>query len=819
VYCFPSTRALWHKTGDLPLGLMCTPLAHPSEDFCPYPRVLPDGSQEEWQDPQRVPLVRSAEPPPRCGACQAYVNPFFGADGTCNMCGRKDATLARKGALDPNALPMRFGTVEYEVGGPYVTRSSPVQPVQLYALDLTCPRLADYLPILLSLGRDMAEHFGRQGTIHAKPPRMGVCLFSAAGIVIQSRSEMHNDTTNGDVDHRLRYIVMPDVTQDPFVPLPLDDWTFDMSTEEGLQAWSCYVSERLTQDIACWRKWASAQTAKNLDGLEQSCGGAALAFLADALTDSGGRGTLITWRRPNFGVGRLPHRDEKQEVQGNPKKEDSCVYRPIQLHGKHKNTQEEESANFYKKLGADCARNRVSLDVVVHTITSQNSFLDLASLGELCRVSCGRLVWIAAHQWEKTLHEELRRLLQSFAGWDAIFKVRCSEGVRVKSFPSSVGSVIDGSLLDSPELDLASANPSTCISVELDHRVGGLPKDSRFVYFQTALLYTSISGSRRVRVSTLGVRCTLVTNDVFRSADFAATMSHLLLGTYNYLRQAAGDNSEEAPRAKSRAALYHRCLEILICYRLNTPAITSPTGQFMFPDRLQLLPLLCMCLIKSPMLRPGMSLYFPVATSPVVAITPSGDERSYYMWHLSQTSPAMMALLTHPSIFSIAKDDHIQDGRGEWNRSDKEGVGVVLMPDTLNPTIESLQDDGLYLIDDGLRYYLYVGKLVSPDIRQAVSQYSNDPASSTGPLPESMHRLTWQMRAHCSTVGDSNLRPTWLPPTPVVVWQQEHGRQGFGEEAEVMNLMLDDFTAGEKDYEQFLYQMHQRIRERLQPKK
>ena len=39
--------------------------------------------------------------------------------------------------------------------------------------------------------------------------------------------------------------------------------------------------------------------------VELSCGGAALAMLAEALLELGGRGTLITWRRPNFGMSRV----------------------------------------------------------------------------------------------------------------------------------------------------------------------------------------------------------------------------------------------------------------------------------------------------------------------------------------------------------------------------------------------------------------------------------------------------------------------------------------------------------------------------------
>jgi hypothetical protein len=48
-------------------------------------------------------------------------------------------------------------------------------------------------------------------------------------------------------------------------------------------------------------------------------------------------------------------------------------------------------------------------------------------------------------------------------------------------------------------------------------------------------------------------------------------------------------------------------------------------------------------------------------------------------------------------------------------------VGLVWMPNTLNPSMESLQDDGLYLIDDGIHIYLYIGKLVPDEIKHAAT--------------------------------------------------------------------------------------------------
>ena len=778
VYAFPMHRGIWHQTGDLPLGILCTPLAAHSEDFVARPRVLPNGSVEDWEDPQRVPLVTDTEPPPRCGQCQAYVNPFFGRDGTCNLCGNRNRHLANVVA----GLPMQFGTIDYEVSGPYITRERPVEPIQLYAIDLTCPDLVRYLPILEQLGEDMARHFSRQPDCQLTP-RMGICFFSSHGVILYGH------------ENQGRYSIVSDVTEQPFSPFPLSEWTFDLSTEEGLRAWKTFLNEKLMKDIGPLKNLAKQKNAYGLDGLELSCGGAALAFLADALAETGGQGTLMTWRRPNFGVGSLSHR-EVQPASGRLPRDDCTPYTPLQFQTRFQNGIDEAAAEFYRKIGARCSKNCVSLNVLVHSNSSQ--FLDLATLGEVCRVSCGKLVVISANVWEKALREELSRQLQCFSGWDAIFKVRCSSGVQIKSFPSSPGVSIEG-LAGPPELELASVSPNTCIAVELEHRVGGIPKENRFLYVQAALLYSTLTGKRRVRVSTLAIRTCSIANDVYRSIDFGATTAMLMREAVAIFRKPPPE--EERPiRSRARDAFYYKCVLILASYRENTPAMSAPNSQLLLPEKLQLLPLFCMCLLKSPMLRPGIPRRSQMTQANQVS--PSANERAFFIWHVANVNPFAALLMVHPNIFSV---DSSSEGIGEWQQG-PEGSGFVRMPDPILPSMASLKDGGVYLLDNGFRVFLYIGRDASEEAKALAS--SRD--SELGSLVE---RFVWQMRAFTSTSrgSESELRPTYAP---IVTIMERHGHEA-PLESNVLELMVDDAIAGEKDYVDFLCTLHRRIRERL----
>jgi hypothetical protein len=765
----------------------CQPLAVHGEDFVPRPREYPDGSAEDWKDPRAVPLVvDNGQLPPRCGTCFAYANPFFGNDGTCNLCGGRNPAIARQLA----GLPMQFGTVDYEVGGPYITREQgPVQPVQLFALDLTCPNALLYLPILEQVGEDMARHHSRQMP-GGPPPRMGICLVSSSGIFFRN----HEKTD--------RYSVMTDVVDEPFAPFPLEEWTYNLSTEQGLAAWRSCLQNELARDM----KFLIAQTlrqknAYGLDGSELSCGGAALAFLADALAETGGRGTWISWRRPNFGAGKLPHRREQRE-------DDWTVYTPLQLMTEFHSKEENAASDFYKSLGEHCAKNRVSLDVLVHTGPfAPQPFLDLATLGEVCRVSCGRLIWIRTQEWQTPFREELTRSLQIFTGWDAVFKVRCSDGLRVKSFLSNGGTLVraNGITDDSPELELSSVSPNTCITVEFEHRVGGIPKDYRFIFFQTALLYSTLSGKRRVRVSTLAIRATASPNEVYKSVDFSTVTTLLLRGAVHRLRTIPPEGERVSIRGKARDMLYHRVVHTLASYRLNTPAMSSPTSQLILPERMQLLPLFCMSLLKSPMLRPVLPRRIDGMQTPV--LTPTGDERAFYNFYASQTGPSLTLLMVHPNIFSVVP---FQDDVSQWQRSEElEAMGFVKCPAPIHPTIESLNDDGVYLLDDGLRIFLYLGKEVDEEVKRAI--IDQEP---TADVVRKIDSLSWQMRAFTSVTrgSESELRPTWAP---VVLVVQEKEHQG-PREHDILTLMVNDVAAGERDYVDFLCTLHRRIREKME---
>lgn len=773
LYALPQDRSLWHDAGDLPWGILATPLAAPSMDFSTVRQREPWNSTTStcYRDPEAVPVVRLSASPPRCPTCWVYANPGWknnttsgrssSSSNTCWGCGN------RLGGTE-GGVPLQFGTVEYAWDDPaaaaaYCTRSTPVQPVHVYAIDLTTasPKgdalQQQLVSVLSKVGQALADHWDRQRQYHMNTsttivaPRIGVCFFSGLGIVVRNRRDD-------------RYMICADLVQEPFCGIPLDQWTFDVQTE--MDDWHVLVRDHLPTELPAW--WTATVQARvgSLDGLEVACGGAALAFLADALAVTGGRGTLLTHQAPRYGVGRIPGRSSEGPVQ-------QCV-------GESASEEEKAAAKFYKDLAERCASARVALSVAfLQQEETGTRTLELATLSELCRTTCGNLILIPpTPDWTETLREELCREALCFAGWDAVLKVRCSKGISVKSFLCPVGVPID--TLTDRELELSCVSHRTSIAVELEHRVGGISGQHAFI--QTALLYTNIAGQRRLRVSTLGVMVGSTVPDIFRYADFGALSCFLAREAVQCLR--TPDTTD--PKKRARNVIFHKgTIHPLASYRRMT---SSSSGQLLLPDQLQLLPLYSMGLLKSPLVAPNVR----GMPSRITA-----DDRAYYAWLVSQAGPAHTLLLAYPTVFEVNSETNI-----EWVPPEEPGgiTGCAQLPTPVVPSMQSLQDDKIYIIDNGIRIHLYCGPQVPAATAEALTNAPQQPHHPQVPhIQRAIAGIVDQLRLYSSTTAD-DLRPTSAPLVR-------------SDSSTLYRLMVADATTAEKDYADFLCTMHQQVRE------
>lgn len=347
------------------------------------------------------------------------------------------------------------------------------------------------------------------------------------------------------------------------------------------------------------------------------------------------------------------------------------------------------------------------------------------------------------------------------------------------------------------------------------------------VYFQTALLYTTSAGSRRVRVSTLALQSTSVPSEVFRLSDFGAVTAFTTRQAISDMLRPDGSGTHKV----AREAIVKRCVNLLANYRLNTSARNSPSGQLILPEALQLLPLFCLSLRKSLIFRPSLP-----KGSWSARPSPTADERAYHIHHGAAVSPTLAMLSVHSNLYVVTK---LRKRDGEWfvptplAAAEEASIAsascrpYMQLPKSAHPSITSIDEDGIYLLDDGFSLYLYVGKAVPTDVRRDFLAFDNGSrqtpiVSSTSEAGQKLMNIAWQMRAFCSMggAGASLLRPT---TAPIVVILAGDGTNNDSQadlkhkflEDKLVTLLVDDTTAHETFYSDFLCQLHRRIQESI----
>ena len=798
-----------------------------------------------------------------------------------------------------------YGIVDHVVHGKYNVRPLR-QPYYLYAIDVSSSNVRNWSTmahaiqcrVVLRLQREyevlIQQHMQQQPQGYTElrsdgrmryggewfHPKIGLFLFDGQGCyfpyTLSKRREDaavaeeekwqqtdQQEKEEEDQEGEVQLAVMTDVSEDPFCPVPLDLFCYDVTCAASmrrlgrvLNAIPDLLPALLTTSAAASGHSgtrASAPSGRGGAGVPPdmqvagggdirsslSAGGAAMSVLHSALSETGGRGTLLTASRPTTGVGTLRPRGTTWK-----KGEECPTFKSLQGHppDKHAHPVDKASAKFYSELGELCNKDSVRLDIVLLQNelldsggrVSQYDYYDIPTLGEVCTATCGKLRRVRLPPradsdndslWQESaecpLASELSRLSTIiFTATDAVLKLRLSDGIRLKNHPyigHAPGQVVDRGILnaDSPELEMAHVGAESCIVMSLEHRVGGISKDVHRVYFQAALLYTTPLGQRRVRVMTLCVGTSIHPSHVFRNADYGTVAAVLSRQVVSDVWDEVNPDEGKDTISLARDHLVDTTVQILSCYRLNTTAIKSPIGQLILPETLQLLPIWSLSMLKSKALRHDMHL--------------TSEERAYHMHTMQVACPALVTLLVHPNMYRV---DNMIEGDGEMCYPKPTAGGGVLwgkdtavmqqalcepylrLPQTVQPSIACLEEEGVYIIDDGLALYVYIGKSVSSEVLlelfsvQTVNEINANIATTHGmdcicsstDLGKRTRNILYALRNWFRE------RPTSAP----VIIVSPNG----GTDMETLRyLLVDDPSPPEKSYVDYLCLLHKHIRQ------
>ncbi|KAK1353434.1 Transport protein Sec24-like [Heracleum sosnowskyi] len=614
----PCTNDLLGTSG-MQLALLVQPLAlpHPSED----PIQVVDFGESG---------------PVRCSRCKGYINPFMrfidqGRRFICNLCGFTDETpreyhcnLGPDGRRrDADERPeLCKGTVEFVATKEYMVRD-PMPAVFFFLIDVSMNAI--------QTGATAAACSAITQVIADLPegPRtmVGIATFD---------STIHFYNLKRVLQQPLMLIV-PDI-QDVYTPLQSDVIVQLSECRQHL--------ELLLENIP-----NMFQNNKTAD----SAFGAAIKGAFLAMKSTGGKLMVFQSVLPSVGIGALSAREAEGRTNITAAEKEA-----------HKLLQPADK--ILKTMAIEFAEYQVCVDAFITTQT----YIDIASISVIPRTTGGQVYYyypFSAVSDPAKLYNDLRWNITRPQGFEAVMRVRSSQGLQVQEYSGNFCKRIP------TDVDLPAIDCDKTIMVTLKH--DEKLQDGAECSFQCALLYTTLDGQRRIRVSTLSLPCTTILSNLFRSADldtqFACFLKH------------AANEIPSSPLLQIREQMTTLCINILHSYRKFCATVSS-AGQLILPEALKLLPLYTLALIKGTGLRTDGRI----------------DDRSYWINYVSSLSTPLAIPLVYPRMISIHDIDL------------KETEGIL--PPAIPLSSEHVTDDGIYLLETGEDCLIYIGNSVDPDI-------------------------------------------------------------------------------------------------------
>ncbi|XP_039028575.1 protein transport protein Sec24-like At4g32640 [Hibiscus syriacus] len=630
IHQIPCTADLLTNCG-MEFALMVQPLA------LPHPHEEP------------IPVVDFGEHGPiRCSRCKGYINPFMkftdhDRQFICNFCGFIGSTpheyqcnLGPDGRRrDAHERPeLCRGTVEFVATKEYMMRD-PMPAVYFFLIDVS--RNA------VQTGATAAACAAISQVIADLPegPRtkLGIATFD---------STVHFYNLKRVLQQPLMLIV-PDV-HNVYIPL---------ETDVVVQLSECrqHIEQLLESIPTMFQDNRTAESA--------FVAAIKAAFLA--IKSSGGKLLVFQSVLPSVGMVALSARDA--EGRGNISAGDKEPHKLLQ-----------PADIALKTLAIEFAECQVCVDVFITT----QAYVDIASIYVIPGTTGGQVYYyypFSSISDPVKLYNDLRWNITRPQGFEAVMRVRCSQGIDVKEYHGNFCKRIP------TDVDLPGIDSDKTIMVTLKH--DEKLQDGSECAFQCALLYTTVYGQRRIRISTLSLPCTRNLTNLFRSIDLETQFVCSLKQVANEIPY--------TPLLQMREQVTHICINKLFAYRKFCTTATK-SGQLILPEALKLLPLYTLGLTKSTGLKTDGRI----------------DDRSFWINYVSHISIPLAVCLVLPRMIAVHNLDLHKP----------EGTESVI-PQMLPLSSEYVSEEGIYLLENGVDGLIYIGSLVDSNILRQLFGFSS----------------------------------------------------------------------------------------------
>ncbi|KAJ1966919.1 COPII subunit, partial [Dimargaris xerosporica] len=655
VNCMPNSPALMKKS-KLLLGVMFTPF-----------KTLDEGEPP-------LPVVNEIV---RCRRCRTYFNPFVRFVDShykwvCNMCHLKndvpptfDFDPQSQSPMDRFQRPeLNHAVVEYLAPAPYMSRP-PQPPVYVFVIDVSFDAIANG-----SIGV-VAQAILESLDNIPNPDGRALVAFLTVDKALQFYS-MTPESTEPQM------LVVPDVS-DPFLPYP-NQLLVNLAECRGA------VEEFLSRLGEMFRSSPSTGFAL----------GPALVAAKRLIQHIGGKIIVYQSSLPTEQAGALQDREDAKAA-GTAKESELL----------------KTATSFYSTFIQQCLGLQISVDFFVFA----SKYVDLASVIPLAKTSGGSVYMYPSFLSTKPedvhrVTSEIKRFLARSNGWEAVFRIRASSGIR---FPAYYGHHF---LRSTDLLTLPNVTPDHCYAADITLE-NDLP--GNVAYIQTALLYTSSNGERRIRVATLALPIVTQMRELFQSIDQQATIA--------MLAKKAVDRAVNAKLEDARKAVESKMLDMINVDRSELGLVSTGMGQIPVPRTINLLPLLTLGLLKHDALASMGNFHFP------------SDLRTYAITQVLTMAPEVLL------PYLLARFYALHELPSEAGYSDAH-TQLTTLPPLLNLSSEKLVRHGLFLLFTPTVQYMWMGRDIHPGLLQDIFGVSSYQELTSGPFTLTPRDNDMSQRTH-----------------------------------------------------------------------
>ena len=225
----------------------------------------------------------------------------------------------------------------------------------------------------------------------------------------------------------------------------------------------------------------------------ETCTANALQFAASLLQDCGGKIMLFQASLPSTGSGKLKVREAANILGTEAEKE---LFKP--------------STDLYSNIAKLVVEKQMTVDVFLGSA----QYTDVATLSSLVQNTGGQLFYYPSFHSEtpmgEALYGDIHHVLSRETGFEAVLRVRVPSGMKVSMF--------HGNFLVSNKdlmvLPVCHADMTIALEFQLEDTL-----NMACIPIQSALLYTTSRGERRIRVHTMSIPISNVLNHLYERVN------------------------------------------------------------------------------------------------------------------------------------------------------------------------------------------------------------------------------------------------------------------------------------------------------------